>query len=196
MIPVKLPKEVLRLFPTWEHRCPGCGTYVESNMSFCPNCKTAFDEKRWRVPPRFLKSHDAMSEYAHKVLAPKLTSEQRILLFKYFTELFSNGFESGNFSAWTSTAGSPAVVASPVHHGNYSGEFDASGEYAQADFTGQTEVYGRCYMRFTTQPTSGSRHLFFDLCHGDANAHISCELYGLDKWRLLVLTTAGWEIIE
>ena len=94
MIPVKLPKEVLSLFPTWEYRCPCCSTYVESNISFCPNCKMPFDEKKWRVPPRFFKSHEAMSDYAHKVLAPKLSPIQRELLFKYFTELFSSGWEN------------------------------------------------------------------------------------------------------
>jgi hypothetical protein len=60
-----IPKsEVLSPFPEWEYQCPNCGAYVEPEISVCPTCKTGFDEKRWRVPPRFLKSHDAMSEYA------------------------------------------------------------------------------------------------------------------------------------
>lgn len=131
MIPVKLPKEVLNLFPTWEYCCPNCNTYSESDKSFCPNCKAPFDEKKWRVPPRFLKSHDAMSEYAHKVLAPKLTPKQRELLFQYFTELFNDGFESGDFSAWTATSttgvGSALIVEDVnPHHVTYNAKMTAS----------------------------------------------------------------------
>jgi len=148
-IPVKLPKEVLNLFPTWEYRCLSCGTYVESNTSFCPKCKTAFDEKRWRVPPRFLKSREAMSEYAHKVLAPKLTPKQRELVFQYFTELFSDGFESGDFSAWTGTSGSPSITTDPVHHGTYAMQVDAAYEYVKKILSEQSIIYYRFYFRIT-----------------------------------------------
>jgi len=161
-IPVKLPKEVLNLFPTWEYRCPDCSTYVESNKSFCPNCKTAFDKKRWRVPPRFLKSYEAMSKYAHKVLAPKLTPKQRELLFQYFTEIFSDGFESGDFSAWTgtyeATGCTTEVISTDPHHGTYHAHFetDADGNGARANrtFTGQTTVYSRAYFKFLAFPSS------------------------------------------
>ena len=122
MIPVKLPKEVLNLFPKWEYRCPSCSTYIELNKSFCPNCKTPFDEKRWRVPPSFFKNHDAMSKYAHNVLAPKLTPKQRELLFQYFTELFTDGFEDGTIDAWDGIASFGAtgdIQSSVVHTGTY-----------------------------------------------------------------------------
>ena len=164
-IPVKLPKEVLKLFPTWEYRCPDCSTYVESNISFCPNCKTAFDEKRWRVPPRFLKSHKTMSKYAHKVLAPKLTPKQRESLFRYFTELFSDGFESGDFIAWTGTSGNPSVVGSPVHHGSYAAEFSAaawSWEGAYKAFTEQDTIFVRFYIRWASVPSGLGRVLRFE----------------------------------
>ncbi|PVX27034.1 MAG: hypothetical protein CW716_04365 [Candidatus Bathyarchaeum sp.] len=156
MAPVNLSKEVLRLFPEWEHRCPNCGTYIESSNAFCPKCKTAFDEKKWRVPPRFLKSHEAMSEYAHKMLAPRLTPSQRELLFQYFTEIFADGFESGDFSAWNSTNETPSVVGNPVHSGSYAAEFSAAlwnYEYAQILFSGQTTLHVRWYIRWSTVPT-------------------------------------------
>ena len=164
MIPVKLPKEVLSLFPMWEYRCPCCSTYVESNKSFCPNCKTPFDEKRWRVPPRFLKSHDAMSEYAHKVLAPKLTPKQRELLFQYFTELFSDGFESGDFSAWTSTsAESPSTIevqSTIKYSGTYACKIYAAAGWhpasAKITFTEQATVYFRDYLQFDHLPDSNT----------------------------------------
>jgi len=164
-IPVKLPKEVLNLFPTWEYRCPDCGTYVESNISFCPNCKTAFDEKSWRVPPRFLKSHEAMSEYAHKVLAPKLTPKQRERLFQYFTELFSDGFESGDFSAWDGTSVdtgcSISVVDTQQHCGTYGAEAYLGGlnefdyAYCYKNISATNPLYLRVYFRLNELPPSG-----------------------------------------
>jgi hypothetical protein len=164
MIPVKLPKEVLSLFPTWEYRCPRCSTYVESNISFCPNCKMPFDKKKWRVPPRFFKSHEAMSEYAHNVLAPKLSPEQRKLLFKYFTELFSDGFESGNFDAWsnTGTGGGATIDVEDVHphHETYNaiyGSLIDANDFAIAVKTlvsEQSEIYMRAYLQFATVPQS------------------------------------------
>ena len=88
MIPIKLPKDVLNLFPMWEYQCPNCELYIESKVDACPKCNTPFDKLRWRVPPRFHRSYKALSEYAHKVLAPKLSPEKRELLFQYFTEYF------------------------------------------------------------------------------------------------------------
>jgi len=155
MIPVKLPKEVLNLFPAWEYRCPSCSTYVESSKPFCPKCKTRFDEKKWRVPPRFLKSRDALSNYAHRVLAPKLSSKQRELLFKYFTELFNDGFESGDFSAWvTGGSGTTTIIEDPVHHGDYA----AQGVGTQAYWFKQlassySDLYFRGYIRLSSVST-------------------------------------------
>jgi len=97
----KLPKEVLNLFPTWEYCCPDCGTYVDSDVVFCPNCKIVRNEGEWRVPPRFLKNPEAMSNYAHDVLAPKLTQEERGLLFQYFTEFLNSGWEDSGGSDLT-----------------------------------------------------------------------------------------------
>jgi len=91
-----------------------------------------------------------MSEYAHKVLAPKLSPEQRKLLFKYFTEFFSDGFESGDFSAWTSiytTGGTVTVVESPVYLGTYAAKFDATGNYGCAASKTLGSVYSTLYFR-------------------------------------------------
>ena len=154
-VPVKLPKEVLNLFPVWESRCPCCGAYVESNKSFCPKCKTAFDENRWRVPPRFLRSPEAMSEYAHKVLAPKLTRKQCELLFKYFTELFSDGFESGDFSAWTGTSTTPpAIDTDSMHCGTYSMLCNAGVRHCYRDVAAQDHLNFRVYVKWSALPSA------------------------------------------
>ena len=169
-ISVKLPKEVLSLFPTWEYRCPCCSTYVESNVSLCPNCKTPFNEKMWRVPPRFLKSHDAMSEYAHKVLAPKLTQKQRELLFRYFTELFNDGFESGDFSQWTgtTTGGDAAITveSNNPHHGTYNAKAYTDGgaadtqAYVYKTFgSSYSTLFVRCYFKTDKLPTANDRRM-------------------------------------
>lgn len=165
--PVKLPKEVLDLFPQWEYRCPCCGSYFEDAVAFCDRCKTVFDETKWRVPPRFLKSSEAMSEYAHKVLAPTLTSEQRKLLFVYFTEFFNDGFESGDFSEWTSTSGSPGVQSSVVHDGSYALSAGTSSHYVTKTFTAQSSVYCRFYVRWTTNPSSGNYFSFANIRGAD-----------------------------
>jgi hypothetical protein len=164
MIPVKLPKEVLSLFPTWEYRCHRCSTYVESNISFCPNCKMPFDEKKWRVPPRFFKSHEAMSDYAHKVLAPKLSPEQRKLLFKYFTEFFSDSFETEDDTftiVWNGKAGtvSATVVADIRHHGSKSAKLynadNTKNIWIKKNLPDQTTAFIRFYWRTDSLPASG-----------------------------------------
>lgn len=120
----RLPKKVLDLFPIWEYQCPNCHKFVEPAISFCPYCKTVFEEEKWRVPPRFLKNNKAMSDYAHNVLAPKLTEKQRKLLFEYFTILFSSGFEPGDLTEWTSNVTSGGTIVAETIHPHI-GKWDA-----------------------------------------------------------------------
>jgi len=161
---IKIPKEILNLFPTWEYCCPVCGTYVQSGITFCPNCKTPFNELKWRVPPRFLKSHKAMSKYAHEVLAPRLTPNQRELLFRSFTQLFADGFETGNFNAWDGTVGSPTVQSTVKHHGTYAMQTPSAGgdNNAYKNYgAGYTTVFARIYWMFTSTPTATYQALSF-----------------------------------
>jgi hypothetical protein len=67
------------------------------------------------------------------------------------SEIFSDGFESGNFSAWTGTNGSPSIVTSPVHHGSYAAQADAQYEYWYKTFNGQNTVYVRFYFRLSAR---------------------------------------------
>jgi len=167
---VRLPKEVLDLFPLWEYRCPVCGTYVESPVASCPRCGLLFNEEKWRVPPRFLKSYKAMSEYAHKVLAPKLSEEKRQLLFKYFTTIFEDGFESGDFSAWDGTTVTAdeadlSVQSTEKYQGGYGA--DAYIHYVSEWWLdafcyknlGSTysKLYARAYFKFTDFPIGNAQ---------------------------------------
>jgi hypothetical protein len=181
-VPVKLPKEVLNLFPTWEYRCPCCGTYVESNISFCPNCKTSFDEKGWRVPPRFLRSHEAMSEYAHKVLAPKLTQKQRELLFHYFTEFLNSGWEDsggsdvtddGKWDGYGGALGDPVVVSDVKQSGSYAARFtrtDTDGDcYVTKSWADNPDdTFIRFYFRHSVLPASWKTNSMLQV-RGDGN---------------------------
>ena len=68
----------------------------------------------------------------------------------YATTIFSDGFESGNFNAWTGTSGTPTVVEDPIHHGSYAMEATGTSTIdAYKTITGQKLVYIRVYARWT-----------------------------------------------
>jgi hypothetical protein len=77
------------------------------------------------------------------------------------TEIFNNGFEEGNFSAWTATGGTPVVQSTTKHHGTYAMENDAVGDYAYKSFSAQTTVFLRVYFRMNAVPTGTDE---IDIC--------------------------------
>ncbi len=182
----RLPKEILDLFPLWEYQCSKCGTYTEPNVLHCPHCLNPFDEMKWRVPPRFLKDEKAMSRYAHEILAPKLGEKQRERLFQYFTEYFNNGFEEGNFSAWTGIEGNvlPTVQSSTKHHGIYAGQAvipagGAVSSYIKKVFgSSYSTLFHRLYIHFTNTPANGvSMYLSSIYCNSTAESLILFGIY-------------------
>jgi hypothetical protein len=89
------------------------------------------------------------------------------------TQLFSDGFESGDFSAWSGTqvggAGASLTVENlNPHHGTYNEKAvvgTQAGSYAQVykAFT-QTTVFAREYVKFTATPsTNGDATAFIDI---------------------------------
>ncbi|GAI45459.1 unnamed protein product, partial [marine sediment metagenome] len=147
MITVKIPKDVLDLFPMWQYICPNCpdSKVLSEKVHHCVKCGAEFNEEKWRVPPRFLKNSKAMSDYAHKVLAPKLSPEQRELLFKHFTEYLRDGFEANNFDAWTDVIGSPSIVSVGAYQGKYCAELDTSDEIVYKNLSDRSPIYFRTY---------------------------------------------------
>jgi hypothetical protein len=154
----QLPKRVLDLFPKWEYKCPKCGAFYLSSVQICIECGEPFNFEKWRIPPRFLASDEAMSRYAHEVLAPTLTEEKRRLLFRYFTVLFEDGFESlpNPFSPWTGISVAPGETlegaSSQKHHGSYSCHAlcASGGHYAfcyKELASARSELYMRLYVR-------------------------------------------------
>jgi len=69
--------------------------------------------------------------------------------------IFSDGFESGDFSAWTGTTGTPTVETSPVHHGTYVMK-NPSGTHSANKTLGAAyaEIFVRVYVRFSALTTA------------------------------------------
>jgi hypothetical protein len=70
------------------------------------------------------------------------------------TTIFSDGFESGDFSAWTALEGEPEVVTTYAHHGSYSCKIDdQEGPYKDLGAS-YSALWMRVYVYFTALPTS------------------------------------------
>ena len=77
--------------------------------------------------------------------------------------LFQDGFESGSFSAWTTTGGagthSQTVETANPHHGTYDAKFTAgagSEGWAQKSISAAPIVYLQQYVKLGSLPTSGN----------------------------------------
>jgi hypothetical protein len=97
-----------------------------------------------------------LEEYVHKHVFPKVSAWQREYLAKYFTIIFQSGFETGDFSEWTGTNGSPTIVTSPVHHGSYAALCNSESRIYKT-FSSQNVVYFRFYVQTSGVPTSSGQ---------------------------------------
>ena len=73
------------------------------------------------------------------------------------TTLFSDGFESGNFGAWTGTYGSPSVVSTNPHSGVYNAKAlptSSAVSFYCDETVNQGVIYKRGYFYFTQMPTA------------------------------------------
>lgn len=120
---MKLPSWLLRLLPMWDYVCPKCRQEVPKNSSMCPHCCEVYGSPL-RIPAKVLKDPKGLEDYVHKHIFPRVSAWQQEYLAEFFTEFFNNGFEEGDFSAWTATSMSGdatvSVVSSKNHHGTYS----------------------------------------------------------------------------
>jgi uncharacterized protein YjbI with pentapeptide repeats len=119
-----------------------------------------------KLPPMMLKDRKQLERYVHEVIFPKVSSIHRAYLAQFFTEFFSDGFESGNFSAWSGNNGSPTVSSSQTHNGSYSMLCDDADKYVYATITGQTTIFGRCYIRTDAVPGNNIRWEFIGFGNG------------------------------
>lgn len=81
-------------------------------------------------------------------------------------DIFTDGFESGDFTAWTGTSsnegGQPTVQSGVIHTGTYAMQCVLSANGYQAwtykDITSANTVYIRAYVRFSKIPVSGEAY--------------------------------------
>jgi len=104
----------------------------------------------------------AMSKHTLKDLMLKYP-ELRTLLARYFTIIFEDGFETGDYSAWTGTVVDPGVTlevsTEQAHHGTYSskvvippGQATYSWGCSYYQFSNMTTFYYRFYVYITQFP--------------------------------------------
>jgi len=107
---------------------------------------------------RDLRFYKQLSDFIH-ILKPGFPRILQIWAALYFTVLFSDGFESGDFTAWTNwadvSAGTLSVSTDAPHHGTYGAKFVSDGigwgGYGRPYQTiggAYTEVYARLYFKW------------------------------------------------
>jgi len=141
----------------WDYICPKCKKEVAKNSHECPSCGERFPFPV-RVPPKVLKDSKALENYVHQHIFPKVSPLHRAYLTQFFTTLFSDGFETGNFNNWTGTdylGDAPTVVTTQKHHGTYSAYFVVSvaGRWCVVykTLTEQTTFYMRFYFYLNSE---------------------------------------------
>jgi len=164
-----IPYWLLRLLPMWDHICPKCRREVRQKSHKCPYCGENYGVPL-RVPPKVLKDKKALEAYVHERVFPKISQSHRDYLTQFFTVLFSDGFESGDFTAWTGTAsgagGTITTSEEQRHHGKWSAKASIDGllpdEYGTLykDFgSTYSTMFCRAYVRFTNVPAFDTNQL-------------------------------------
>jgi hypothetical protein len=134
----------------WYQMAPGAGSYSQissatsSTYNFATTSSTATGA--WSFE---LKVTD-------NVGSAVTSSPVSVTVNASSTIIFSDGFESGSFSAWTSHGGTPTVQSTIVHSGTYAMEATATGQYVEKDnFASTSDLFLRFYVYFASVPTSG-----------------------------------------
>jgi hypothetical protein len=199
---MKIPYWLLKQLPLFDHICPKCKREVKQKSHKCSYCGENYGVPL-RVPPKVLKDAKALEDYVHTKVFPKVSASQREYLAQFFTELFSDGFESGDFSAWTGTStgsgagisGTMSVQSTIKHHGTYAAKSylpensDAWATCYKNFATSYSIMYARAYIQFDALPSSG-QHRQISPCIMDVNAayHLSSVFLFNDngnyKWEL------------
>lgn len=93
--------------------------------------------------------------------------------------IFSDGFESNDFTAWTGTQGSPTVVSDITHHGTYAMQVSTTGAttYVYKTFTAISTAHIRAYYRFDDIPAAGVQFQIITLRNSAGGTVALIELY-------------------
>jgi len=135
-------------------------------------------------------------------------------------EIFSDGFETNDFSAWTGTTttgdATETVVSSQQHHGTYSAEsYTVAGTkaYCYKTFTGQTTIFVRRYFRLNEAFTATYATMTLDVLRGGGSdiLHTGIRYTGSGQYQFYAvcyyptessdyanidLTVGDWHCIE
>ena len=185
---MNVPYWLLKLLPMWSYLCPRCRREVKANSHECPHCGEKYP-LALKVPPTFLKDPKKLEAYVHKHIFPRVSEFERNYLTKYFTVLFSDGFESGNFIAWTGTTGLPSVQGVVVHHGSFAMASSVFNDICYKTIIAAGTVYARFYVQWTVNPIAGSTKLFLTIENNGIGQGIYAGVQddgGTVKWRLSV----------
>ena len=109
------------------------------------------------------------------------------------TQIFADGFESGDFSAWTGVVNSPAVETNNPHHGANNAIFDAA-ETVYKTITAASIIFYRAYVKFAAvDPPNKLTPLA--LYGSGGNTSIRTALVGISSngfWRMEHRHSGGW----
>ncbi len=152
---MNVPYWLLKLLPMWEYICPACRKEVKQNSHRCPHCGEHFP-LAIQVPSSLLKDSKKLEAYVHQHIFPRVSEFERNYLTKYFTTIFSDGFETGLFDLWTDIIGTPTVQDVIKHTGLYAAFFDGSTDLIYKTFAAQAICYARGYFYFDTLPGAGN----------------------------------------
>jgi hypothetical protein len=198
---MRLPFWLLRLLPMWDYLCPKCRSKVKQKSHKCPYCGENYGIPL-RVPPEVLKDKKALSDYVHKHIFPKVSQAHRDYLAQFFTEIFSDGFESGNFNAWTGTTGTISVETTDPHLGTYHAQHTSSSQNSVSEcyksISNQVEAYMRLYLKFPTVFTGTSADGWETgprlTTAGIVGAQAKCKYDGSNYyWGVEVYESSGWQ---
>jgi hypothetical protein len=157
---MNIPKFLSRLhLPLWTHICPKCRKEVKVNSHECPHCGEKYP-LTLKVPFSGLKDPKKLEAYVHQHIFLRISEFERNYLTQYFTTFFSDGFESGSFSAWSSTdvgtGDSATVQSSIVNSGIYAAKFVNNTQYSLVDAIyyglSQLTLHRRAYVNVTAIP--------------------------------------------
>lgn len=108
-------------------------------------------------------------------------------------ELFNNGFEEGDFTAWTSNTGG-TVVNETKHHGTWCYKTTTNVNCKKIT-AGSTSCYARVYVKFSGYPSANTYYVrFMTLARAASVNYASLALYnsnGTYKWMLTYYGGSG-----
>ncbi len=135
-------------------------------------------------------------------------NSSRIENFQYSSapSLHADGFESGNFSAWTGTSATfgetATVVNTMAHHGSYSAMFASNGgggterAYCFKTLLSMSELYARGYFYVSASGIAANDNRFYFLIFKAGSNPVAFagwrQTGGILKWTLLIRDGTGW----